>query len=105
MSNPAFNPTPIVSYAKGALSHKGRVVVVARWQGEYFEVRDAIEKVSPRLFTGSGTTLDGSKPIRDASFECKNMESAIRLMNKLLKWKLKYRKNTVDNFMLETFPS
>lgn len=103
MSKPACNLIPIVSYTKEALTHKGRVIVTAQWQGDYFEVRDAIEKVSPRLFTGSGTSLDESAPMRDASFECKNMASAIRLVNKLLNWKGKYKKNKVDNFMLQVF--
>ena len=52
MSKPACNLIPIVSYTKEALTHKGRVVVTAQWQGDYFEVRDAIEmlvlKMEPR---------------------------------------------------------
>jgi hypothetical protein len=92
---------PIVSYDAEVLRYKGKVCVVAQWEGNYFEVRDAIEEMAPRLFTGSGTSLDGASPTRDISFECKNMKSAIRLMNKLLKWKERYKENKVNNFTLK----
>ena len=79
------------------------ITVVVEWQGEYFKVRDALEELSPRLFTGSGTMLEGSSPVRDASFECSTSASAIRLSGKILKWNKDYKKHAVKNLTIHLY--
>jgi hypothetical protein len=100
-SLPAFKPFLTIS-ADFAKYCESPLVVSVTWNGEYAETSESLEALSPRLFTGSGTEI-GSNPKRDASFVCKNRESAARLIGKIEKWYVK-EKRKLSNFKIEMFP-